>query len=270
MNGDYEALKRANDSRWTMAMKRDVSKAIANLGEQSNELHAERLREEDAANADRLAAGRRTTAALLNKHKQTVGRRNIDHALSGIPEGTRERYEKMGSVQAVDSSLQEQLTYSKHQLADCRFRVANKTVYLAQLRARLIGALTAVAKPPTPVPDDPDIMSPDVVQKAVDALRVGNRRAAQARDMIAEKVRTRRTLQKHLKADLRLQASAIVKMLAYGECAQQEAIAFDKQFCQAVAANDEKVNRLAAIKRRAANKSIALESVRSGRCQCFI
>lgn len=256
------ALKQADDPRWTKAKKRDVSKAMANLGNQAAEAWAQGLRDVDAANTEQLVKSKRTSKALLEKHHQVVSRNNMDYVLSLLPAG-RERFERMGSAEAIEWSLQENLLNSKHQLADCRFQVNKKTQYLAQLRTKLAMALTAVAAPPDPEPEDPDIMSPMVIEKTMDALRVANQKAARARDLIAKNFDMRWNLKDQLMADLHQQAIIVQELFDFGTFAQKEASGFDKKYCRLVAEHEQAINQLTVNKRHVMNKSIALESVRS-------
>lgn len=266
MNNTYAALKQADDPRWTKAKKCDLSRTMANLGKEVTEAWTQNLRDADAANAEQLTKCKRTSKMLLEKHHQVIGRNNMDYVLSLLPAGGvygQEKLETMGSAEAVQWSLQENLLHSKHKLADCRFRVTKKTQYLAQLRFKLAMALTAEAEPPDPEPEDPDIMSPKVIDKTVDALRVANRKAARARDLITKNIETRRNLKNQLIADLNQQASIVQELFDFGLFAQKEATAFDKKYCRLVAEHEQAFNRLTVNKRNAVNKSIALESTRS-------
>jgi len=148
-------------------------------------------------------------------------------------------------------------------LDECRHRVANKTAHLAQLKAKVAAAKNSV---PTKPPRRPPVLeSALMLDKKVDALKLGNLKAAKARDIIANNTAMRDALNEQLASDVRLQATAVVELLAYGTAAKQEAVMYNREYCRVAGEHEHSVQRNNAKRRMLDTRISVLES---NRCRC--
>jgi len=255
---DYKRLKWADDKRWTNLRKRGTYKALAEASHQTND--AEWLAN-DEATAGRVADVKRSTAALY----QALGARDnvVGHLLPDAPFAGRAAYFRMESAAVAERSLREKLVRDQHQLDECRHRVANKTARLAQLKARVAVAKKSVPTKPSRRP--PVLESALMLDKKVDALKLGNLQAAKARDIIANNTAMRDALNEQLASDVRQQATAVVELLAYGMAAKQEAVAYIREYCRVAGEHESSVRRKKAYKRMLDTRISVLES---NRCRC--
>jgi len=252
---DYGRLKWADDKRWTNVRKRGTYKALAEASNQTND--AQWLAD-DEATAERLADAKRSTAALY----QAIGARDdvVGHLLPDSPLTGRAAYCRMESAAAAERSLREKLVRGRHQLDECRHRVAIKTARLAQLKASVDAARNSV---PTKPPRRPPVLeSPLILDKKVDALKLGNLKAAKARDIIAKNTAMRDVLNEQLASDVRLQATAVVELLAYGTAAKQEAVTYNREYCRVASEHKDSVRRNNAKRRFLDTRISILESNR--------
>jgi len=254
---DYGRLKWADDKRWTNVHKRGTIKALAEASHRTND--AEWLAN-DEATARRLADVKQSTAALY----KAIGARDnvVGHLLPDTPLAGRAAYCRMESAAEAERSLRDKLVRSRHQLDECRQRVANKTARLAELKARVAAAVNAA--PPKPSRQPPVLESALMLDKKADALKLGNLQAAKARDIIANNTAMRDALNKQLASDVRQQATAVVEMLAYGTAAKQEAVAYIQEYCRMTGEHERSVRRNNA-QRRILDARISI--LESNRCR---
>lgn len=262
---DHNRLKWAEDKRWTNVSKRGTYKALAEASTRTTD--AQWLAD-DEATAERLADAKRSTAALY----QAIGPRDdvVGHLLPNSPLKGRAAYCRMETAMAAERSLREKLVRGRHQLDECRHRVANKTARLAQLMASVAAARDLV---PTKPPRRPPVLeSPLMLDKKVDALKLGNLKAAKARDIIANNTAMRDALNEQLASDVRQQATAVVELLAYGTAAKQEAVRYNREYCRLAGEHEHSVRRNNARKRFLDTKISVLESNRCHcrLCSCFL
>jgi len=261
MAADYGRLKWADDKRWTNDRKRGTYKGLAEVSHRSYD--AEWLAD-DEATAERLADVKKSTARLY----QAVGNRYdvVSHLLPDTPVAGREAYRRMESAVTAERSLTEKLVRGRHRLNECRQRVANKTARLARLKASVAEARDRAAS--VRAPKRPPLLEhPLTTDKKVDALKLGNRQAARARDIIADNTAMRDALNEQLAADVRQQAIAVVELLAYGTAAKQEAVAYNRDYCRLAAEHDRHVRRNRA-QRRVLDKRISV--LESNRLDTFL
>ncbi|CAI6353368.1 unnamed protein product [Macrosiphum euphorbiae] len=251
---DHNRLKWAEDNRWTNVSKRGTYKALAEASTRTTD--AQWLAD-DEATAERLADVKRSTAALY----QAIGPRDdvVGHLLPDSPLKGRAAYRRMETAMAAERSLREKLVRGRHQLDECRHRVANKTARLAQLMASVAAARDLV---PTKPRRPPVLESPLILDKKVDALKLGNLKAAKARDIIANNTAMRDALNEQLAADVRHQATAVVELLAYGTAAKQEAVRYNREYCRLAGEHEHFVRRNNAKKRFLDTRISVLESNR--------
>ncbi|XP_060856647.1 uncharacterized protein LOC132934357 [Metopolophium dirhodum] len=252
---DYGRLKWADDKRWTNVRKRGTYKALA---EASNRTNDAQWLADDEATAERLADAKLSTAALY----QALGARDdvVGHLLPDSPLTGRAAYCRMESAVAAERSLREKLVRGRHQLDECRHRVAIKTARLAQLKASVDAARDSV---PTKPPRRPPVLeSPLILDKKVDALKLGNLKAAKARDIIAKNTTMRDVLNEQLASDVRQQATAVVELLAYGTAAKQEAVTYNQEYCRVAGEHENSVRRNNAMRRLLDTRISVLESNR--------
>lgn len=255
---DYGRLKWADDKRWTNVHKRGTYKALAEASHRNND--AEWLAN-DKATAERLADAKRSTAALY----QAVGTRDdvVAHLLPDAPLTGRAAYCRMESAAVAERSLREKLVRGRYQLDQCRHRVSNKTARLAQLKAAVAAAKDSVPTKPPRRP--PALESALMLDKKVDALKLGNLKAAKARDIIVNNTAMRDVLNEQLASDVRQQATAVVELLTYGTAAKQEAVTYNREYCRVVGEHEHSVRRNNAKRRMLDTRISVLES---NRCRC--
>jgi len=255
---DYGRLKWADDKRWTNVHKRGTIKALAEASHRTKE---DEWLANDKATERRLADVKQSTAALYN----ALGTREnvVGHLLPDTPLAGRAAYCRMESAAEAERSLREKLVRSRHQLEECRKRVANKTARLAELKARVAAARNS--EPPKPPRQPPVLESALMLDKKMNALKLGNLHAAKARDIIAKNMAMRDALNEQLASDVRMQATAIVELLAYGTAAKQEAVAYIREYCRKTGEHEHSVRRNNAKRRMLDTRISVLES---NRCSC--
>lgn len=261
----YKWLKKENDPRWTNAKKRDALKAVAENAVRAAEVSAESRRLEDAEVARRLAETKRSTAAVGDAVKRVVARRNMDHVLSVVPAPVdRVAYERMGSAAAVERSMWLKLECVQQRLDDCRHRVAEKESRLGRLHAIAAERARPAAEAPPVAVHVPPLVSPVVLEKTTDALKLAGRQLTRVRDLIADNLAMRSALRDQLAEDVRQQAANVAKLIAYRAVAHGEVAAFERLYCRAVDDHGRVARRNATAKRMINEKAADLEVQRFG------
>ncbi|VVC26669.1 Hypothetical protein CINCED_3A014946 [Cinara cedri] len=258
---DYALLKRAADPRWTNASRRAAQKALADAGALATAVKADGRRLADRADAGRLTELKSSVEVLGKSARRAVARQNMDRILVDVPkDGQRALYDRMESAAAVERSLAEKLSHARQRLDTQRIRVAEKTARMARLRAAAARARSPVPPAPREPPAGP--VPPATMDKTVDALRIANRQVTRTCDLIAGNMAMRDKLNDRLTADVRQQAATVLELLAYGTYAQQEAAAFNRQYCDALTQHGREARKNYAKHQRLSQNVAVVESIR--------
>lgn len=256
---EYEWLKRADDGRWTNARKRDALMAAAEAGDAEAKARAIEWRMADEATAVRLAEVKRSVAAAGRELGDAAAGRNADRVLAaagsdGVMRTALGRTLADSGPDAVERRLRHRLMEVSRRLADCRRRVADKAAGTVRLQHALVEARGRAVGHHV-------VVGCDSAAKE-DVIRLGDLEARRARDLISENVAMMDALNEQLAADVRTQAAAIVKVLACGLSAQQDAAVYQQRLCRARQQHTDTARRENAREKAILAKTAKLEYTR--------